>query len=340
MDYREFSRLISRKEIPSLLYFEGPEENLKQNALRDLRKAILPEGLEEMNENRFEAPETDELIAAVETVPFMSDRRLVVVRDHPAITSSRTEPDEALLACLTRIPPSTVLLFYNVLPAKHQQIRNAVQKQGGLVQFTPLKGQELTSFVTRAFRDLGRECDDRTAEYLIFIAGTDLNQLRQEAAKIAALHPDRPAILPEDIRALAVPSTESKVFAMVDAVVSGQDAAAFSHLRNLLQSGETRVMILSMLLRQFRLLQHVKIMQYEKRPENEIISALGFSPFIGKQYIRQAAGYSGRQVREAVALCLDTDLAVKSGVLREEGALEAVMLKLLLLRKPDSAARK
>ena len=332
MNAQDFSRLLARKEIPSVLFFEGPEEHQKEEALAALRSLLLPAGLEELNESRLEAPDTDALIAATETMPFMADRRLILLRDHPAVCG-RGEADDRLLEYLPKVPPTAVVLFYCVLPVKQKKIKNAVQKLGGVVTFEMLKGAALTSFVTRAFHDLGRECDIRTADYLIFTCGSDTGLLLNEIAKIAAYHPDSPSVSPEDVAALATPSSESRIFTMVDAVVAGQGDKAFAQLRDLLRAGEKRAMVISMLLRQFRLMQHVKIMQYEKKSSPEIISALGLGTYAGGQLVRQAATYSGRQVKDAVALCLSTDLAVKSGGLRDEGALEALMLKLLSLRQ-------
>ena len=91
--------------------------------------------------------------------------------------------------------------------------------------------------------------------------------------------------------------------------------------------------MLSMLLRQFRLLQHIKIMQYEKRSSAEIRSALGIPPFAVDQYVRQAAGYTNGQIKRAVNICFDAEFSVKSGKLNQDGVLETVMLKLLFLRE-------
>ncbi len=331
MNAREFSRLLEQKKIPSVLFFEGSEEYLKEKALRDLRDALLPEGLEEMNESRPDAPDTDGIIAAAETLPFMADRRLVLLRDHPAVVG-RAEADEALLAYLPQVPPTAVVLFYCVLPTKQKKIRNLVQKLGGLVAFEPLAGQELTSFVTESFRSLGRECDARTADYLIFTVGRDMNLLQREIAKIAAYRPDRNAVHPDDIRDLATPSSESRVFDIVNAILSGDEKKAFTLLRNFLLSGEKRLVILSLLLRQFRVMQQIKIMQYEKKSFPEIQSALGMSSWAARQNVSQAGAFSGGQVKTAVSLCLETDLNIKSGILREEGALEALMFRLLQLK--------
>ena len=332
MDRKDFDRLLSLKQIPSLLLFEGEEEHMKQTALNAVRKQILPEGFEDLNETVLDAPETDQLIAASETLPFMSDRRLVIVRDHPAL-SGRAEADEKLIGYLSGIPSSTVLLFYcTKKPDGRKKLYLSVKKQNGIVVFSPLKDRELTSFVTSAFRDLGKECDERTADLLIFTCGSDTGLLTTEAAKIASHAGDAPSIHPDDVRMLATPSAECTVFQMVDAVVSGQNERAFRLMRNQLLAGTDRLYMLSMLLRQFRLLQHIRIMQYEKCSRDAIRAALGIPPFAVDQYVRQAAMYTNAQIKKAVAVCLDTEYAVKSGRMNQEGSLESVMLKLLNLR--------
>ncbi len=335
MDRKDFDRLISSRQIPSLLLFEGDEEYMKQSALNALRRLLLPEGLEDLNETVLDAPETDQLISASETLPFMADRRLIVVRDHPALFG-RAEADEKLIGYLAGVPSSTVLLFYcTKKPDGRKKLYLAVRKQNGIVTFSPLKDRELTSFVTSSFRDLGKECDEHTADYLIFTCGSDTGLLTTEIAKIASHAADSSAVLPDDVRLLATPSAECTVFQMVDAVVSGQNERAFRLMRNQLLAGTDRLYMLSMLLRQFRLLQHIRIMQYEKVPRDSIRSALGVPSFAADQYVRQAGMYTNAQIKKAVAICFDTEYAVKSGRMNQEGSLESVMLKLLSLRSPS-----
>ena len=85
MDRKDFEKLLSLDSLPPVLLFEGEEEHLKQCALESLRKKYLSEGMEDLNETVLDAPDTDQLIAAAETLPFLADRRLVIVRNHPAL---------------------------------------------------------------------------------------------------------------------------------------------------------------------------------------------------------------------------------------------------------------
>jgi len=333
MDRKDFSRALSQHSLPQVLLFEGEEEHLKQEALAELRHAVLPEGMETLNETILEDPSVDQLIADVETQPFMADKRLIIVRDFPALMG-RSEADEKLISYLPSVPETSFLLFYCTgKPDGRKKLYNAVKKLSGIVTFSPLRGTELTRFVVSSFQEAGKECDDRTAEYLIFTVGSDAGLLRNEIQKLASCSTERSRVLAEDVSALATPSTECTVFQMIDAVVTGQKSRAFTLLRNQLLSGTDRMAILSMLLRQYRLLQHIKIMQYEKRGSDFIRSALGVPPFAVDQYIRQASGYTGGQIKSAVRICFDTEYALKSGRMSQDGAVETVVLKLLNLRE-------
>ena len=334
MDRKNFEKALAGGSLPSVLLFEGEEEQMKQDALSALRKTLLPAGMEEMNEMILDDPETDQVIAAAETLPFLADRRLIIIRDHPAITG-RGEADDRLVSYLPSVPSSAVLLFYCTgKPDARKKLYTAVKKLGGIVSFARLSGSELTRFVTDAFHEAGKECDARTADYLIFTVGSDASLLLSEVAKIASYAGDRPSVTAEDVSALATPSTECTVFQLVDAVVTGQKKRALILMKNQLLNGTEPAAMLAMLLRQYRFLQHIKIMQYEKQSREFIRSALGVPPFALDQYIRQASAYTGGQVKRAVRLCFDTEYGFKSGRLQVDSALEALIIKLLNLREP------
>ncbi len=339
MDRKDFEHALARNTLPCVLLFEGEEEHLKQEALFSLRRVFLPAGMESLNETVLEDPSPDRLIADAETQPFMSEKRLVIVRDYPALIG-RAEADERLLSWLTSVPDTTILIFYCTgKPDGRKKIYSTVKKLGGIVTFSSLKGVELTRFVTDTFSNSGKKCDDRTAEHLIFTVGDDAGILQNEIHKLISGIGDRPSVSAEDISAMATPSTECTVFQMVDAVVSGQRSRALILLRNQLLSGADRMSILSLLLRQYRLLQHIKIMQYEKRSGDFIRSSLGVPSFAVDQYLRQASGYSGGQIRESVRICFETEYGIKSGRIQLEGAVEYVVLRLLALRQASGNGR-
>lgn len=334
MDRKEFMQAIKEGRLRGAYLLEGTEENIKASALAALRKKLLPEGMEELNENLMESPPTDALIAAAETLPFLADQRLVVVREHPAL--SRSEADDRLLDYLQHVPESCVIVFMQRGKADaRKKLYKAIQKHGAVVSFAPLTDAELNSWIVKAFAGLGKQCSMQTASLLAFTVGSDTALLRMEMEKLAALAGDRPDILDEDVHSVATRSIECTVFEMVDAVVAGQEGKAFALMRDMLISGSDRIGILAMLLRQYRLLQHVKIMQFEKRSAQEIKQKLGIAPFAAERCIRQAQAYTGRQVKQAVEICLDTEYRIKSGQMNQEGSLEAAMMEIFALRHKE-----
>lgn len=114
MDYKQYYADLSGKRLPNLLLFDGEEEYVKESALEALRKALLPEGMESLNETRFaEKTGVELLVDACETLPFLAEKRLVQVTDSPLCLSGRADSEEkALLAYLDRLPESCCLLFF------------------------------------------------------------------------------------------------------------------------------------------------------------------------------------------------------------------------------------
>jgi len=333
MERKEFLQAIQAGRVQGAVLLEGTEENLKADALAALRRQLLPEGLEELNETLMDNPATDAVVAAAETLPFLADKRLVVIREHPALTG-RAEADERLCEYIQRVPESCVLLFLQRGKADaRKKLYKAVQKHGTIVSFAPMTESELTGWIVRAFQERGKLCASQTASLLAFTVGSDTALLLTEIDKLCGLCAQRDGVTDDDVHAVATRSIECTVFEMVDAVVAGQEGRAFALLRDMLVSGSDRIGILAMLLRQYRLLQHVKIMQFEKRSPQQIKQNLGIAPFAAERCIRQAQAYSGGEVKQAVDVCLETEYRIKSGKMNQEGALEAAMLEIFALRR-------
>ncbi len=120
---------------------------------------------------------------------------------------------------------------------------------------------------------------------------------------------------------------------MIDAAMAGRQGAAFSLMTGLLTAGEERLGILALLLRQYRLLQQLKIMQYEKIPQPEYAQRLGVQGFAADRLVNQARQMSNREIKQSLEACLDTEYRVKNGQMPEEGCLEALMLRLFAIRR-------
>ena len=69
------------------------------------------------------------------------------------------------------------------------------------------------------------------------------------------------------------------------------------------------------------------------KTQEQMASLMGMKSFVVGKYLQQARMLTPRQLRDSVQLCLDTEYAIKSGRLNQEGALEALIIKLFAMRQ-------
>lgn len=327
----EFLGRLRQHTLSGAWLLEGEEDHLRDEAIREIRAAVLAEGMEELDSAALTAPDTDALIAACETMPFLSTMRLVTVRDQPGL-SGKAEADEGLCAYLQRVPPTCLLLFpFHGAADRRKKLPKAFEQLGHIVRFDRMDDRELQDWAVARFAAAGKTCDPAAARELIFIASSDSTVLANEIDKVISLSGD--AFVPVSlIRGAVTPTTEYNVFRMVDMSLEGRKADALAMLHDAQLNGEDDLYLLSLLLRQYRLLQHVKIMQLEKIAPSEFAQQLSVQGFVADRLVRQASRMNNRQIKDALAVCLDTEYRVKSGELAAKGCVETVMLKLFQAR--------
>ena len=202
MNHNEFVQALKAGKVSGAYLFEGVEENIKSVTLAALRKAVLADGLAELNESVMENPSAGEIIAACETLPFASDKRLVVVRELNG-TTGRSEAEERLVSYIPKVPDSCVLVIYVRGKADgRKKLYSAVKKKGGIVSFEPLGDAELNGWIVRVFQQNGKKCAPDVASLLSFTVGNDTALLRAEIEKLTALAGDRDTITENDVHAL------------------------------------------------------------------------------------------------------------------------------------------
>ncbi len=323
MEYREFYDKLKEGSLPGLLLLHGEEEYVKRNALEALRSATLPEGLEVMNEAVFDgtADETA-LIEALETLPFMAERRLVIVRDHPLTGSGPGGDGARLIEYLPRMPEYATLAFYARGNADmRRKVPSAIQKAGGAVIFRPLDDRELNAFLARECQRRGKKIAAAAVERLVFLCGRDLTVLTLELDKIAAHAGERGSIGVADVEAVATPNLEANVFRMADALFDGKAAAAESLRRALLREGESPIMILAVLTRNLRQLHHAKLVLDAGLPRAEAEKAAGVSGYAASRVLNRASKMDAKALEKAKNACAQADYDIKSGVRSEDAAL-------------------
>ena len=335
MNHEEFFQSIKASPPGGLYLFEGEEEYIKQSALRQLENALSLGAFAEMNRTVLKDPDAGTLIAALETLPFMADRRLVIVRDSGMLSGKAKDYDEAesadrLKKYIADLPPTAVLVFYVRGQAdKRKKLYQALKKS--VVQFSRLDQRGLRDYIARVLKKAGLSVTTDACEYLIYAVGDDLTTLLAETEKLIAYCDGRDSVTAEDIRAVCTVRSEYRIFELAQLVLQRKSREVFSMLRAMLADGEQPLMLLSLLNRQCRQIYDLRIMADHRASQPEMAAKLGVPPFALKQMLPLARAYTAEQLTQMVQECTQIEFEVKSGLLPEPSAIEQGILHIMTI---------
>ncbi len=347
MDYQSFYSGLKRGEINRVYLFEGEEEHGKESALKALRAALLKGPMALMNESVLINPGESELIAACETLPVLQERRLVLVKECSYLLVRGNESDgeepkaapgranaDGLAGYMDRLPEHVCLVFFiRGKAAGTRKLYKKIREMGGVVAFDQLDQEMLIKWIARELKEYGKQIARQTAEQLIFACGKEMMPLKGEIAKLAAHAGDRVTVTPEDIQAVAALSAEYRVFDLAEKVSDGQAKQVMAMLKNMLEGGEQRLMLLSLLQRHYRQMFIARILLDEGQTHFSAAAQLGIPGFASRRLCSSAAAYDAQALQRAYRMCIRQEYLIKSGRISEEGSLEGLILSLLQLRK-------
>ena len=338
MERKALEKMISAGKIQGVYLFEGPDENLKKDMLQKMTAALFQDGMADFNSAVLEGSSPEEIMMACDTLPMISEKRLVTVMDDPSLVGGR-EVSKELLSYIRQIPDTCVLVFYcHGKVDNRRQMVKAISQCGQMVSFRAMEGRELTDWICDSFRELGYACSGDAAEALVFTSGSDSMLLKQEIAKLAGDAGDRKQILPEDIRNIATRSQEYRTWEMTDAVVSGRTEKAFHILSDMLNAGESEFMIIYILGSQYRDLMKLSMLRAEGKKPQEMAAITGMRDFVIRERMKHLNRYTEAQLRQCISLCLETDYRLKSGQMAQNGCVENLLFGLIQIQKQGRTA--
>ncbi len=195
-------------ESPRFYIFHGSDEFTRSEAVADLRRRMGELG--ELNTVHLDGRTVtlEELRRACETVPFLADRRLVLVTGLLTRLGRGKERGvlEGVLRLLQALPETTRLVFIEdgPLPDDHPVLKYAAGREEGYVrQFEPPAPEALPGWIQTRARLHGGEMEREAAVHLAQVIGPgDLRLLDGEIAKLVTYAGPGRAVTAQDVAQL------------------------------------------------------------------------------------------------------------------------------------------
>lgn len=305
-----------------LLY--GEEAYLKKQYKDRFIKAMLPDG-DTMNLSYYEGKNTDfrEVIDLAETLPFFSQRRLIVFEDTGFFKNSGAE----LADYISEMPDFTYFLFIESEVDKRSRLYKAVKAKGHIVELTTQDENTLRRWVQGLVRQEKKQIEPSDIAYFINKVGTDMENIVKELEKLICYAIDRDVLTRDDIDAVCVTQISSHIFEMIRAVTDKNQRKALDLYYELLALKEPPMRILYLMTREYRIMYHVKVMEKEGRSGKDIASKAGIPPFAAGKYLDQVKKYKTGELRKILEESAETEQKVKTGLLTDQLAVELFIVR-------------
>jgi len=298
-------------------------ESMGDPTTRDLNTITLDGRTTTLNEIRHHC----------DTMPFLSDRRLVLVRgllERLYQKSSRADSQflEELVDYLANLPDTARLFFLEskTLPKRHPVVKLARSSEVGHVKtFEVPRGSQLARWVRTKAKQANAEIEPRAVQSLCTFVGSDLYQLGHEIEKLAAYTDGQRAINVQDVQLLTPHARQASIFDMVDALGQRNGKTASRIYHTLLDAGEHPLAIMGMITRQFRLLIQVKELAPKLSTHQAIARELHQNPYPIKKILVQSKNFSLPQLSQVYHKLLDTDVEIKTGRIEPALALDILI---------------
>jgi len=317
---------IKNGSLKNLYLFYGPERFLINRYVEIAKEHIADSA--GMNVDIFNGRDAgaDEIINAAETLPFLSERRLVAVRDSQLFTAGRKADSDRLAEYLAQTPDYTVIIFVETEIDKRGRMYKSVAEFGAAIEFGSPPDNELTRWLVKIAEKGGKRLSHGTAAALLRHVSGSMEDYATEMAKLISFA-DGDEITISDIEAVCTKSLEAKIFDLVDAIGNKNPETALLMYTNLIFAKESPFDIMSMIARQFRLILQCGHLRKKGLSSAQIAAQLSQREFAARKCVDQSANFTERRLLDALNDCLKTDYNIKTGQMEAKLAVELLILK-------------
>ena len=327
----------------------GEDEFSRTEQVRKFRAQMGDPQFADLNTAWFDGRKATlgELQHACDAVPFLSDKRLVIVEgmltrfdprhgkrdDEGEKTVEEANPALAkdLKEYLTRLPETTRLVFVESKTlAKNNPILKQAEsdkKNAHVKEFEEPKARDLPKWIRERVKEKGGAIEPDAVEELAAHVGTDLRLIDNEIEKLLTYRNGQ-AIRAQDVRALVASVRESDVFALVDALGHRETGAALKLLHAQLDHNAAPGYLLSMIVRQFRLLLQMRDLAARGKTLDAAREQLKLHPFVAEKTWKQSLNFTLPQLEAIYQKLLDVDVAIKIGRSEPIVALDVLIVEL------------
>jgi DNA polymerase-3 subunit delta len=335
--YRSFIKEINT-EVKKLYLLYGRESYLLDRGLEEIKSRVV-KGLEEINYTVFDKKNIDiiELQNACETLPFGSERKLVVIKDFFGLKTKtkKIESDEVenkndtgseILDIINNIYDDTCLLFVSYGDIdRRKKIFKDINKIGSVFEFKKIDKKDLIQWIFRFVKNAGKIIEYDSIEYLIQNMGyldknseANMYSIQNELEKILSFSGDEKTVGLDIIKELVKEPIENDVFKLIDTCLEKDIPNSLKIYSDLLLRGESTYSILGLISWGIKNLTKIKELKEEGLDIKGIASGLKMNEYVVRKNINKCNYINYKTLESALEKCIKCETDMKTGMYTEK----------------------
>lgn len=305
-----------------LLY--GEEAYLKLQYKNKLVKALTQDG-DTMNFSTYTGKDINvkEVIDLAETMPFLAERRVILIEDSGYFKNTA----EDLAEYMTAIPETTFFVFVESEVDKRNKLFKTVQKQGVAISFETQSEQTLTKWIMGRIKRENKNISNQAFQAFLEKTGSDMENIDKELEKLLCYTMQKDSIELTDVEMITTEQVTNKIFEMVDSIALHNQKKALDLYYDLVALKEPSMRIMYMITRQFNILLTVKTMSGHGFSNKEVAAKAGCPEFAVRKNLGQCKNFSVAQLKEAIRDGVELEEAIKTGRMNDQMAVELFIVK-------------
>ncbi len=302
LKYTEFKSAVGEGNVSPVYLFEGEDAFFRERGFSLLLNKFVSEP--ELNLVALPADcSVDQLVTSLNGYPFMSQKRMTVIRDfYPKQDFISGGLKEYLLN------PSE----FSILVILNEKSCETLKKYDSVcvVDCSKADASLLVKWIKAECDKNFVKIDGETAKLIVDYCLSDMNRIQTETEKLCFYVGKDNAITKTEVDEMVSRSSDYKIYEMTDYIAKKQFDLAILVIKEMLSKGESAQMVISSVYNYFRRLLHASI---SNKDATELAKCFNIKEYPAKKLLEQAKKFKKRALKSAVDALTDADFRIKSG---------------------------
>ena len=303
--------------MKNVFLFYGNEELMIKNKIDKLVNSITDN---QYNINTYDMQVNNVSMAVQDllTPPFLSDYKVVIIKNPIFLTKSKSEIDhriDMLLNYLDNIEDTSYLII-DAGGLKLDETSNLFKKlkqKGEVSETRELSQVEMKGWLKRKFAIINKEITDAAVESFFDRIGWNLLTANNEFEKVANYVGSKETVTIDDIEKVVVKELETDVFKLTNALQNGDKKQTILIYQDLIKTGNDPVKLLGLVSKTVKDTYNVCLMIEQGYKQIDIANALGVSSRRAYYIIKSARSFKVEKLENLLLQLHSLDYRIKTG---------------------------